>query len=299
MRFVLLLTAPLALISVGCLLPVDDEPPLGGDPDDPGESTRSNAQALATRDDNMAMGNPSGALADGSNPNNYLMVKPQYALSYNNSRGTANWVSWHLSAAWKGDAPRATTFNADPLIPSGWIKVYTGWYTSTGFDRGHMCPSDDRDASTTDNEATFLMTNILPQAPDNNQITWKALEDYARSLLSADKELYIIAGPSGKGGSGSNGSKTTIHSGDVTVPSHFWKVLVVLSVGSDDVSRVSASTRVIAVKMPNTQTVDNKPWHNYRVSVDSLETLTGYNFLSNVPAGVQATIEAAVDSVPP
>jgi endonuclease G len=76
-------------------------------------------------------------------------------------------------------------------------------------------------------------------------------------------------------------------------------VLVVLPVGSDDVSRVSAATRVIAVKMPNTQTVDTKPWHSYRVSVDSLETLTGYNFLSNVPAAVQSAIEAVVDSVAP
>jgi endonuclease G len=299
MRFVLLLSAPLALISVGCFLPVDEEHG-GGEPDEPAELTERSAQALtATRDDNMAMGNPSGALADGSNPNNYLMVKPQYTLSYNNSRGTANWVSWHLSSAWKGDAPRADTFNADALLPAGWIKVYTGWYTSSGFDRGHMCPSDDRDASTTDNEATFLMTNIQPQAPDNNRITWKALEDYARTLMSADNELYIIAGSSGKGGTGSSGAKTTLHSGDVTVPAHFWKVLVVLPVGPDDVSRVNAATRVIAVKMPNTQTVDTKPWHSYRVSVDSLETLTGYNFLSNVPAAVQSTIEAVVDSVAP
>lgn len=298
MKHVLWISASLALSSLGCIAAAGPEGTEPGDPDTPDEITASAPQALsATRDNNMAMGNPSGATASTSDPDNYLMVKPQYALSYNNSRGTANWVSWHLSSAWKGSAPRADTFNADALVPDGWVKAYTGWYTSTGFDRGHMCPSDDRDASTDDNEATFLMTNILPQAPDNNRLTWKALEDYARALVDDGNELYIIAGPSGIGGTGSSGTENTLHSGDITVPAYFWKVIVVLPVGSSDVSRVTSSTRVIAVKMPNNQGVDAKPWGDYRVSVDSLETLTGYNFLSKVSAGVQSAIEAGVDQL--
>jgi endonuclease G len=293
---IVLIAAQLSFISTGCF-------PSRAHPDrrqDALETTAAGAQALTAdmRDDNLGMGNPSNALNDGSDPNNYLMVKPPYALSYNSSRGTANWVSWHLSSAWKGNAPRSTSFTADSLLPPAWKLVYTSWYTGTGFDRGHMCPSEDRDASASDNKATFLMTNILPQAPNNNQITWKALEDYARALVSAQNELYIIAGPGGVGGIGSTGSQTTtIHSGNVTVPAYFWKVLVVLPVGSDDVNRVTASTRVIAVKMPNTQSVSNEPWYSYRVSVDSLEALTGYDFLSKVPAGVQSTIEAVVDSI--
>lgn len=51
------------------------------------------------RDDNMALGNPSGALASVVMPDNYLLVHPQYAVGYDNSRGTARWVSWHLSSA--------------------------------------------------------------------------------------------------------------------------------------------------------------------------------------------------------
>jgi DNA/RNA endonuclease G (NUC1) len=47
----------------------------------------------------LALGNPSNA---GKNPDNYLMVKPQYALSYNNSKGTPNWVSWELNKSYLG-----------------------------------------------------------------------------------------------------------------------------------------------------------------------------------------------------
>lgn len=261
-------------------------------------SISDNASSVPTRDDNMAMGNPSNATTSTADANNYLMVKPQYALSYNSSRGTANWVSWHLSTAWKGPAPRCDCFSQDAALPSGFYKATTSNYTNTGFDRGHLCPSEDRDGSDADNRATFLMTNIVPQAPKNNQQTWKYLEDYTRTLISAGNECYIIAGVYGQGGTGNQGGTTnTIASGNITVPSRVWKVIVVLPVGSNDVSRVASSTRVIAVDMPNTQSIGTN-WGSYRVSVDAIEAATGYNLLSNLPAAVQNAIEATVDNGP-
>ena len=252
-----------------------------------------------TRDDNMAFGNPSSAIANVGSPNNYLMVKTQYALAYNNSRGTPYWVSWHLSSAWKGTATRCDCFTADNTLPSGFLKVTTTNYTNSGFDRGHMCPSDDRDGSSTDNAATFLMTNILPQAPRNNQITWVALENYCRTLISAGNELYIVSGGYGSGGSGSlGGTTTTIANGTITVPSRVWKVVVVLPVGSNDVSRVSSSTRIIAIDTPNTQTVTNQTWGFYRTSVDAIEAATGLDLLSNISDSIEPALEAAVDNGP-
>lgn len=254
---------------------------------------------VATQDDNMAMGNPSNALFDISYPNNYLMSKSQYTLSYNNSKGSANWVSWHLSSAWKGNATRCDCFAGDNTLPSGFYKAVTSKYTSTGFDRGHQSPSDDRDLNSTDNSATFLMTNIMPQAPKLNQITWANLESYCRTLLNSGNELYIISGGYGSGGTGSNGGLTyTIGNGKINVPSSYWKVIVVLPIGSNDVSRVTTSTRVIAVNMPNNQTVSNQAWGTYRVSVDALESLLGYDFLSNVSTSIQSVIEASADNGP-
>ncbi|MGZ3931928.1 MAG: DNA/RNA non-specific endonuclease, partial [Bacteroidia bacterium] len=128
--------------------------------DDFSITDNSSSGGTPTRDDNMGMGNPSNAGTSGSN--NYLMTKTQYALSYNNSKGSANWVSWHLSSAWLGSATRCDCFTSDASLPSGYFKATTSMYTSTGFDRGHQCPSDDRTGSSTDNAATFLMTNIMP-----------------------------------------------------------------------------------------------------------------------------------------
>ncbi|MCS7004682.1 MAG: DNA/RNA non-specific endonuclease [Cytophagales bacterium] len=257
-----------------------------------------NSVETPTRDDNIALGNPSNATTDTNNPNNYLVIKPQFALSYNNSKGIANWVSWHLSTAWKGSAARCDCFAADASLPSTFFRATSSHYTNTGFDRGHLCPSEDRDGSSDDNRATFNMTNIIPQAPNNNQITWKALEDYCRVLINSGNELYIIAGTYGQGGSGTNGNANTIANGQIVVPARLWKIVVVLPVGSNDISRINTSTRVIAVDMPNTQTVNSQPWGNYRTTVDAIEAATGYDFLSNVPASIQAVIESRVDNGP-
>jgi endonuclease G len=248
---------------------------------------------LPTRDDNAALGNPSNATV--GDPDNYLMIKPQYVVSYSRSRGIANWVSWHLSSVWKGDTPRKDAFRPDPALPSGWYAAKPADYTNTGFDRGHLCPSDDRDGSAEDNAATFLLTNIVPQAPRHNREVWKYLEEYERQLTASGNEVYVIAGTHGTGGSGQNGMATTLAGGKLTVPATLWKIVVALPTGSDDAARVSTNTRVIAVNIPNNQSAADKPWRAYITSVDELEKLTGYDFLSNVPTDVQRIIEARID----
>ena len=248
----------------------------------------------------LTMGNPSGATADLNNPNNYLMEKPEYALSYNRDRGIPNWVSWHLASEWVGSLQRNDTFRPDPQVPADWYRVQAFDYTGSGFDRGHMVPNADRDNenSIPINQATFLMTNILPQAPDNNQGPWANLENYLRTLLP-DSELYIVAGGAGTGGTGANGPAPTIADGKVAVPAQTWKVALVVPKGDgDDVARVTTASRTIAVIMPNQQgirTTDPNDWQNYLTSVDAVENLTGYDFFSNLPDPIEDAVEAGVN----
>ncbi|WP_246853765.1 DNA/RNA non-specific endonuclease [Rufibacter aurantiacus] len=247
--------------------------------------------------EHLTFGNPSNATTDVSNANNYLMEKPQYALSYSRDRGTPNWVSWHITTDWLGNAPRQDDFRADTSLPSGWYRVDEDSYRGSGFDRGHNTPSADRTKTVEDNSATFLMTNMIPQAPNNNQQTWARLEDYTRSLVQAGNEVYVIMGSYGAGGTGSNGRMTTIDEGRVTVPSQIWKVVVVLPEGDDDVNRITASTRVIAVNTPNINSV-NPSWGTYRTTVDAIEASTGYDLLANLPDNLESFLEAKVDTGP-
>ena len=272
-------------------------------PADPGAPPSSTAgpippvPTVLNDNDHMLMGNPSNADFNPTNFDNYLMRKTYYSVSYNASRGGPNWVSWHLFPGDLGSTPRQDDFREDSQLPAGYYRVQPTNYSGSGFDKGHNCPSGDRTITVPSNSATFLMTNMIPQAPNNNQLTWANMETYDRSLVSSGgKELYTIMGSYGAGGTGDLGYTTTISGGTVTVPAFIWKVVVVLDNGNNDLSRVTPTTRVIAVITPNTNAI-NSNWKIYRTSVDAIEAATGYDLLSALPVSVQAVLESQVDTL--
>ena len=240
--------------------------------------------------EHLAMGNPNNAAANIGIPGNYLMAKHQYVHSYNRFLGIPNWVAWHTDSTWLGGIRRSNHFRPDSTLPEKWYRVREGSYRGTGFDRGHLCPSADRTNTPADNSATFLMTNMIPQAPNNNQGPWAALEIYCRDLVKQGKELYIYCG-----GIGSQGF---LDSGRVQIPEKTWKTILVLDAGEHDLLRITPSTRTIAVVMPNNNAFigKNDDWKIFRVSVDSVEVLTGYDLFKNVAPNIQSSIERVVDN---
>jgi endonuclease G len=235
----------------------------------------------------LTMGNPSGAVTNVNSPLNYLMEKSTYALSYNRDDRRPNWTSWHLASSWIGTTPRQDDFRPDTTLPAGWYRVTASDYSGSGYDRGHMCPSGDRTKTVAENSSTFLLTNMIPQAPDNNQITWASLESYCRTLANQGNELYIISGGYGTSG--------FIGSGMVALPTSTWKIILVMPSGTNDVSRVTTSSRVIAVVMPNQNGISSD-WRVFRTTVDNVEALTGYDFFSAVPVSIQSVIESTIDT---
>ena len=81
------------------------------------------------------------------------------------------------------------------------------------------------------------------------------------------------------------------------VPEYTWKVILVLPARSGNpLSRITTSTRIIAVWMPNSDTVKGTDWKSFRTTVDEIEHQTGYEFFANLPKDVQATLEATTDT---
>jgi endonuclease G len=110
--------------------------------------------------------------------------------------------------------------------------------------------------------------------------------------------VYIVCGSYGVGGTGGNGGvTTTLDQGRITVPKRTWKVIVILPVGDNDVARITSNTRVIAVDMPNVNSIV-RDWGMYRTTVDAIEESTGYDLLSALPEAVQSAIESKVDTGP-
>ncbi|HEY8559709.1 MAG TPA: DNA/RNA non-specific endonuclease [Pyrinomonadaceae bacterium] len=247
-----------------------------------------NVNAPLPNEDPLLLGNPSGATGNIANENNYLMIKPQYTLSYNRSTATPNWVAWRLDTSWLGGAQRQDDFRPDPDLPAGWYRVTDGDYSGSGYTRGHMTPSADRTRSIPDNSATFLMTNMVPQISQNNSGPWEDFEGYCRSLANTGNELYIVSGGVGNIG--------TIAGGKIVVPQYTWKVVLVLPNGDNDLARISKHTRTIAIVVPNFLPLNQSaPWRQFRVTVDQVEALTGHDFFSNVPKNTQELIERRRD----
>ena len=148
----------------------------------------------------MQSGNPSGAISDSNNHGHYLIQRDQYAMDYNDTTREPNWVSWDLTSGDVGSSGRSS-YSIDSTLPSSFTRVETSDYSGSGYDRGHMCPSGDRTITAADNSVVFYMSNMIPQASDNNQGVWENFETECRSLASQGNELLIICGPSGFGGS--------------------------------------------------------------------------------------------------
>jgi endonuclease G len=226
-----------------------------------------------------------------SDPSSFLSVKSGYVISYNSSRKVPNWVSWELNTSYLGSSDRQDDFRADDTLPASLPQASLADYVGSGYDRGHMCPSADRTLTIAANQQTFFLTNMVPQAANNNRGPWAALENELRSIAQTGKELFVISGGT------FSASSNTIGSG-VVVPDMTFKVAVVLDAVGQGPGNVTTSTRVIGVLMPNENALisASADWHSFRVSVDAIEAATGDNFLSDVDPAVQAVIEARVDN---
>lgn len=234
----------------------------------------------------IVLGNPSGAVSDVNTPENYLVVHRGFILSYNKERGAANWVTWHLSASDVGTADRTNAFAPDTSLPREWW-IYPKDLSLKGYDRGHLCASEDRSDTEDNNRETFLMSNMQPQTARLNRGAWKSLESYLQKLVTkSNVEAYIYAG--------CYGDKGRIKD-KITIPTNCWKIAVILPEGENDIKRATKKTRVIAADFPN-ETTNKTGWKNYITTVDDIEEKTGYDFLSTLSEDIQAVIEAKKDN---
>ena len=138
------------------------------------------------------------------------------------------------------------------------------------------------------------MTNMVAQAPDNNQGPWAELENYLRTLLPAE-EVYIVAGGAGTGGTGSNGvyddarrracDRARLHlEGRARA-------------GQGAATTCPASPRDANDRSDHAQHSGHLETSRgeYPTTVDAVETLTGYDFYSDLLEPTQGRVEAGTN----
>jgi DNA/RNA endonuclease G (NUC1) len=175
-----------------------------------------------------------------------------YLTHYDAKIGEPDSVSWDIkkgSLDCKVHLARANKFIADPAIPN---TNLSSLYNASGYDRGHQHPAQDASCSTTDEVECFFMSNMVPQKPNLNRITWKALETQCR--VDAEKtDVHILCGVIG--GNGMIKSK-------VSIPKYCYKAIY-------------ENGKWTAYIMPNQDSVKLHPYTYYKVTIAFLNKQTG------------------------
>ncbi len=196
-------------------------------------------------------------------------------VSFNPTTHQPNWVAWELlGSETDGDSERESTFNVDSAIDG---CATTNDYRNSGYDRGHMAPAGDMKWSTKAMHESFYLTNICPQAGDLNRGAWKKLEEKCRQRAQADSAIIVVCGPIFNKGE----AVERIGETGVAVPRSFFKVVL---------SPYTNPPTAIGFIMPNGYVKGGM--QACAVSVDSVETVTGYDFFSALPDDVETRVEA-------
>ncbi|MDC6351236.1 DNA/RNA non-specific endonuclease [Zeaxanthinibacter sp. PT1] len=207
-----------------------------------------------------------------------LVVHSHYMLSYNETHEQAEWVAYslHKDHLTYQDRDRPY-FEEDPFVrtkSADWRN-----YKGSGYDRGHLCPAGDRRFSEQAYNETFYTSNISPQDREFNAGLWNRLEQQVRRWSKEKGSLYIITGGVLERGLPGIGDE------DVSVPRYFYKLVIT---GQEH------KPKVLAFLMPNRES--DRPLRHFLVPIDSIEEMTGINFLGQLPESLQDQLEAVVNA---
>lgn len=212
-----------------------------------------------------------------------------FLLRYDRGRAGPAWVAYELTrskmlAVARSGLGRLPRFRRDPgLDGAGFRSPVHGDYTRSGYDRGHMAPAEAMTWDAGARDASFAVSNIVPQHPELNQQLWRRLEDQVRGWACHYGVLYVVTGalhgpgadppivPEGEG-------KAAIH-----VPTKVYKALYTPAGGG----------RAVAFVMDNAAPAEDADIAAAAVSLDALEAMAGLDLLPDMPAGRQAAVEAA------
>lgn len=120
-----------------------------------------------------------------------------YDIIYDYSRMQPAAVLWTLQASdFAGkNLSKPKYFKQDRFLPPPRVK--NAAFSFSGYQRGHICPSGDRDSRRDWFRDTFYTSNIVPMTAEVNSGAWKETEVYCRQLAIDGHRLKIAAGPIG------------------------------------------------------------------------------------------------------
>lgn len=212
---------------------------------------------------------------------------PTYSLEYSYKYKHSYWIAYRFDNTTGGNVGRNEAYKPDPELPSQYAAKHND-YTNSGYTRGHLCASSDRQYSKEANQQTFYTSNISPQSGNGfNQSgsAWNTGEDkvqaWGYNISRSTDTLYVV-----KGGTIGEGMIKGYIKNEIAIPKYFFMAVLF---------RSGDNYKAIGFYMPHENLKDDpdkKDPKKYLMSIDALEQETGIDFFHNLPDNIENTVEA-------
>ena len=212
---------------------------------------------------------------------------PTYSLEYSYKYKHSYWIAYRFDNTTGGNVGRNEAYKPDPELPSQYAAKHND-YTNSGYTRGHLCASSDRQYSKEANQQTFYMSNISPQSGNGfNQSgsAWNTGEDkvqaWGYNISRSTDTLYVV-----KGGTIGEGMIKGYIKNEIAIPKYFFMAVLF---------RSGDNYKAIGFYMPHENLKDDpdkKDPKKYLMSIDALEQETGIDFFHILPDNIENTVEA-------
>lgn len=226
-------------------------------------------------------------------------LQRNYTILYDEDLYAALWVAYPLCASHISTG-REETWGYDPHVPnSSQTNVNKGYgasepttnYPKNFYARGHQIPNADRNAVPDMMAQTYYSTNMTPQIQNGfNGGIWAKLEEAVRTAIPQGDTLYVVTGAVFEKHGTDEQVKEIVNKNDsktLPVPNYYWKALLKVKREQGEVTEAST----IGFWLPHGD-LKGHSYSDYSVSVDQIETWTGFNLFPSIPDALEPSAES-------
>lgn len=205
-----------------------------------------------------------------------------FLTGWSDLRGNPLWTMYRLDRTGHpsiGERPGHFSEDWRTLWP-----VTSDDYTGSGYDRGHQAPNYAIAAvhGRRGQLDSFLMSNISPQRPDLNRRVWQRLEEVVVDHFAERfGTVWVTTGPVFD-------DHITRMASLIEIPDAFYKIVVAPGNGT-------TPPKMLAFIVPQSVR-GNEPLDRFLVSIDEIETRTGFDFFSQLPNDLAASLESRINT---
>lgn len=218
--------------------------------------------------------------------NNYFVThwangRVNFSMEYDVTKHCPRWVAFTFDEenSQKNHRGRGQ-WQWDKHLPS--VYDISELYRNSGYDRGHIIASNDRQYSKEANQGTFIMSNVCPQTHSFNAGIWKRLEQKVQNWGRNNKKrdiIYVVKGAV------LDDDRIEIEriGGKIAIPKYFWMALV---------SKKNNDYNGIAFLVEQREYQKGETIKDLSLSIDQLEEFIGLDLFHNLDDQIENKVEA-------